>query len=220
MPSVVLMVFWTLLSPFIAEGAFSLSSPTANQVVTANSVALVVTEIPAATDRVEYYADGRLLEPCGVVAKQIAFGCVQTAGTWSTTYYTLAQGESPVAVYAIAKDVFGTVLTTTATNTFTTRAMGTSLWFLNDLTVPLSGTVTLQPAANHPWGDGVANRFICAVDGKINTNQAPFNGDFIQYVGHFAGPPSGQNWTLNTFRFPNGTHEIYCSNWNTEATYF
>ena len=64
--SVVLRVFWTLLLSLIAEGAFSLSSPTAIRLFTANSVVLIVAEVPAATDRVEYYADGRLLEPCGV----------------------------------------------------------------------------------------------------------------------------------------------------------
>ncbi len=195
------------------HAAFSIATPTAAQVVTANSLAVTVAEVPAATDRVEYYADGLLLEPCGIVAKQIAAGCQQSK-PWGTTYYTLAQGESPVALYAIAKNVFGTALATTATVTFTTKAMGPALWFLNDFSSPVSGDVDLQVAMNHPFGPSAQNRPYCAVDGRINSGTA-FNGDFLQFVGALSGPPYGYNYTLKTARLPNGTHEVYCVEWNT-----
>lgn len=199
--------------PVLLQAQFIIKSPANGQIVTQNSVELSVSSAPAATDRIEYYTDSTLLEPCGVVARQIALGCPQPGGLWSTIYYTLAQGESPVTAYAIAKDVFGVVVATTPTVTFTTKAMGASIWFLNDLSGNISGDLDLQVAHNHPWNDNNHSNVLCSVDGRLNANGWP-TSDFLTHNGPLSGPPYGIKQLIKTYRFANGPHELYCANWN------
>ena len=180
--------------------SIAVTSP-ANGAVITGTVQLQATISGApATEHVDWYVNGDLYAsshlfngPCGSYEN--------CPGPGFSAQYVTTDGPDTTngKVYAVAKDVFGNPLATSAANTFTIRNLGPVIQ-INLATQPWAGDVQSPFLVNGIHGNGYMGvQPTCYIDGMPNTGIE--NG----YV--FL---TGGNVLAHTARYPNGIHDVHC----------
>ena len=187
--------------------AIVVTSPANGSTVTGTVQLMATITNATATEHVDWYVDGefrarshKFNDPCG--------GYEDCPGPgFSAQYATTDGGDMAQAkVYAVAKDVFGNTLATSATNTFAIRNLG-ALVTITPPSSPWTGDVSspiyVQGVFTGLGGAGsilLLTPVSCGVDGMPNA--ASDNGYMTQYGG---------NLIVHTARFPNGIHDVHCN---------
>ena len=158
----------------------TVNSPASNAVIQANVLPLTSTLASClGVARVDYLVNGRFFHS-------------SFAPPWKDTYYAGAPGDGIATIQAIAYDVFGNKLGSSAISNFTIRMRGSATtWATNP---PTSGSGTI--AVNLPEGGAGQTPL---VDGRTDMVTGCSNLNSFH----------GVTCNINTTLIPNGTREVY-----------
>lgn len=192
------LFFLTALSSHAQS--IAVTSPVNGAVITGNVQLQATITAAAATEHVDWYVNGDLYAsshlfngPCG--------SWENCPGPGFSARYVTTDGPDTTngKVYAVAKDVFGHTLATSATNTFTIRNLGAVIQ-INVASQPWAGDVLSPFLVNGSAGNGyMGAQPNCYIDGMPNLGVE--NGYIFL---------TGGNVLAHTARYPNGIHDVHC----------